>query len=374
MSDDYDEIAVETPEALAEVAASEADMITIARALVGGPAAQEDIWALLAAPRKMPLKIGPTCEALLEDTLRHVWVAIWQRGGVRPDAAVKGGSVARGRLWERHTPVELPFSSASVELLRWLAGAAFAAPASTIAELPARPLTVGDQVLVYLTLDAAKQTPAAKVIAKQPFVRGAALAWLGFPAAFAGVTPTPAFDSLVQGVGAIVVECLRPELGRRWHAGELAKRALTDPEALIALGATQDAVLEGFMNAAAAKGRRDLASFVIDAAAPLLAKNLGPQPSTLDAGSTLAARARARLAAGALARAVVRWADWDQQHRGVRFIDDDYAAAQLLLERFEAIGTAGVGRAQAWLADLAALAPTPGSTPAAEPANIGSQP
>lgn len=381
--DDYEEIDIaeasppdEDYEEPALVAQSEADMLTMARALVGGPAAQDDIWALLCAPRKMPPKIGPTCADLLEDTLCHAWAALWQRGGAAPDASIRNGAVVRGRLWERHDTPVLPFTAAAVDLLRWLAGVSFAAPASTIPELPKRELALGDQVLVYLALDAAKATPALRVIAAQPFVRACPLAWLAFPASFAGKTPVPAFDSLVTGVGAIVVEALRLELGKRWHAGELTKRAMTDPDQLIALGATQDAVLEGFMAAASKAGRRDLCTFVLDAAAPLLARNLSPQPGVLDSSATLANRAKARIAAGALARAVVRWGEWDQQHRGIRFIDDDYAAAQLLLERFEPIGASGVTRAQVWLSDLAALAPTPEPPPSqdAARANIGGQP
>jgi hypothetical protein len=107
-----------------------------------------------------------------------------------------------------------------------------------------------------------------------------------------------------------------------------------------------------------ARRRRDLAGFVLDAAAPLLARNLAPTPAQLDSNTTLAVRAQARIAAGSLLRAVVRWSDWDQQHRGVRFIDDDYAAAQLLLERFESIGAQGAARAAHWLSDLASLVPT----------------
>jgi hypothetical protein len=52
---------------------------------------------------------------------------------------------------------------------------------------------------------------------------------------------------------------------------------------------------------------------------------------------------------------VIRWNDWDQEHRGVRFIDDDYARAQQLLAKFERIGSAGVDRVASWLSDLSAL-------------------
>ena len=363
-----------------QVAASEQDLIMMARTLIMGPAAPYDLWGLLCASRPVAPKIGPTCAALLEDTLRHAWRALWIRSGARPGASIvapaappaaspaagawggtgpRAGETVRGRLWERHAPAPLPFTSASVELLRWLVATPFAAPASTLKPLPAMPLELGDQLLVYLALDAARATPAMRVLAVQPFVRVAPLAWLGHGSALAarGAAP-PSFDALTHGTGAIIVEALTGELARRWHAVELAKRAMFEPEPLIELGAAQDLALEGFMASCDAARRRDLALFVVDAAAPLIARNLVPTPALLDPSTTLAVRAKARLAAGALLRAVARWGEWDRQHRGVRFIDDDYAAAQLLLERFEAIGTAGLERTAHWLAKLASLVPT----------------
>jgi hypothetical protein len=218
-------------------------------------------------------------------------------------------------------------------------------------------MTIGDQVMVYLALDAAAGTPAQAAIAAQPFVRAAPLAWLGFADQLGGAE-VPALDCLCADAGALVVEALAGELARRWRAVELSKRAIAAPDVLIALGAAQDAVLGGFMAACDRHGRRDLAGFVIDAAAPLLARGIAPVPARLHATATLANRAAARLAAGALLRGVSRWAAWDQAHRGVRFLDDDYPATQLLLARFEAIQAAGAARAAAWLAELAALTPT----------------
>jgi hypothetical protein len=365
MTDEFDAEELEAADLveIPQVAASEHDIIMMARTLVMGPAAQDDIWQLLCASRPVAPKIGQTCAALLEDTLRHAWRALWLRGGARSSAWIgtgaRAGTAVRGRLWERHAPVPLPFTSASLELLRWLVATPFAAPPSTLTPLPARPLAVGDQLLVYLTLDAARATPALRVLADQPFIRAAPLAWLGHAGALGrrGAT-APSFGSLTEGVGAIVVEALSGELARRWHAAELGKRAMFEPALLLELGAAQDQTLTGFMASCDAARRRDLASFVIDAAAPLLARNLPPTPAQLDPNTTLATRATARIAAGALLRAVVKWGEWDQLHRGVRFIDDDYAAAQLLLERFETIGASGVARATHWLSDLASLVPT----------------
>ncbi|HWO23222.1 MAG TPA: hypothetical protein VNO30_30985 [Kofleriaceae bacterium] len=381
---DAEELDVDDLEEIPQVAASEHDLIMMARTLVMGPAAQDDIWTLLCAARPCAPQIGPTCAALLEDTLRHAWRALWMRGGARPAASISISAAAppappaapgapawasassrtvtitRGRLWERHAPAPLPFTSASLVFLRWLVATPFAAPASTLTQLAAMPLSIGDQLLVYLALDAARTTPAVRVLAAQPFVRAAPLAWLGHAHALArrGAAP-PSFGPLTEGVGAIVVEALAGELARRWYAVELGKRAMFEPEPLLDLGAAQDQTLTGFMTACEAAARRDLAAFVLDAAAPLLLRNVMPAPLQLDPNTTLAVRAQARLAAGSLVRAVVRWGEWDGLHRGVRYFDDDYPAAQLLLERFETIGPTGLGRARHWLTELASLVPSP---------------
>ncbi|HEU0030193.1 MAG TPA: hypothetical protein VFQ53_06165 [Kofleriaceae bacterium] len=347
------EIEAGEPE-LPQVAQSEHDMIMMARALVAGQDSNEDIWSLLCASRSVAPKIGPTSASLLEDTLGQVWRALWQRGGTRPRASYTG---QRGRLWERYQPVPLEFSAMTLQLLRWLVATPFSAPASTLKPLPAGKLTVGDQVMVYFALDAARATPALRVIATQPFVQAAPLAWLGFAPYMIG-GKVPAFDSLVHGAGAIVIEALSDELARRWQAEEVAKRSITDPSELIALGTAQDAVLGGFLDACDRAKRRDLAAFLLDAASPLLDRNVVPAPTALDPSAPLSTRAQARTSAGALLRAIVRWNDWDQQHRGVRYFDDDYQSAQLLLGRFERIGAPGVAKAQGWLADLAALAPS----------------
>jgi hypothetical protein len=358
--DDLDEIdddQIEDVTEIAQLAASEAELVTLARAIVAGADSGEDMWALLCRGRNLPKKIGPTCERLLEDTFGKVWLALWHRGGTKPRASLTG---TRGRLWERYQPVPLEFSPASLHFLRWLVATPFSAPQSTLTLLHAMPVTLGDQVLVYFTLDAARDTPALRVIAQQPFVRNVALAWLGFSSELAGAA-IPAFESLVTGAGPVVVEALAEELAKRWQAAELAKRSQLDPDALIALGEAQDRVLGSFMSACDSARRRDLAGFVLDAATPLIERNLSPAPMKLDPSSPLSTRAQARIAAGSLLRALVRWADWDMQHRAIRYIDDDYQLAQLMLARFEKIGTPGVGRVQAWLADLAALTsmPTP---------------
>ena len=353
---------------LPAVAASEHDLLMLARGLIEGDTAE--VCALLYRSRELPPAISTTCAELLGDTLAHVWPALWRRGGTRPEpggqagASFEGGGAGRGRIWERHAPVGLGFSATTLRLLRWLLATPLATSVANLPMLAAEPLAVGDQVMVYLALDAAAGSPAQTAIAAQPLVRAAPLAWLGFAELFRGGAP-PALGSLCRGAGAIVVESLTGELARHWRTVELSKRAIEAPERLIALGAAQDATLGGFMAACDRYHRRELAGFVIDAVAPLLARGIAPMPARLDPKATLASRSAARVAAGALLRGVMTWARWDEAHRGVRFIDDDYAMAQRLLARFEVIQATGAARAAAWLGELAALAPTTAVPPAA---------
>lgn len=351
---ELDDDQIEEVSPLPSVAQSEADILMMARALVAGPDSNDDIWALLCASRQVAPKIGTTCEELLSDTLAQSWRALWQRGGTKPRVSHVG---KRGRLWERYEPTDLKFSAQSLQFLRWLVTTPFSAPASTLKGLPAAKLELGDQLLVYFALDAARATPALRVIAQQPFVHSAPLAWLGF-APYMVSGKVPSFDSLTTGAGPIIVEALSEELARRWQAGEVAKRSMTDPAELSAMGIAQDEVLNGFLDACDKRGRRDLAGFVIDAVLPLLERNIIPAPGQLDPTAPLSVRASARASAGSLLRALVRWSEWDQQHRGVRFIDDNYQSAQVLLARFEKIGSAGVARVQGWIYDLSSLAPT----------------
>ncbi len=352
--DDEEVIEIEADEPIEDqlVAASEADLLVMARTLLAPQT--HDAWSTLCRTRKLPPMIGETCERILAATLAQTWVALWRRGGTQPRPALDG---RRARAWQ-HEPAELEFSPTTMHLLRWLVATPLGAPASTLDRLAASPMTIGDQVLIYLALECASTTPAITGIARQPLVRACPLAWLGFAHLFEEAPPDKVdFDTLMHGPGAHVVDALGGEIARRWFQVELGKRAVTSPDALVALGAAQDGVLERFMAAADKRRRRDLAMFVLDAAQPSFARNIAPLPGQLDPSTSLSTRTRARIAAGSLLRAVERWGGWDNEHRGVRFIDDDYATAQIMLARFERISSAGVERAQLWLSELAALAP-----------------
>ena len=354
MSDEVELEIVEETDALPLVAASESELIMMARALVQPRA--HDTWAYLAGTRAMPDSIGPSCEALLAEALEQIWPALWRRDGAAPRTSIRDGGVVRGRIWERYPVTPLVFTPATLALLRWLVGSPLAM-GNLASDLGAKDLSIGDQVAIYLALDLADDSAPQRVIARQAMVHRAPLAWLGFAHLMTGEPPD--FTPLVTGAGAIVVDALGTELATRWRIAELAKRGLDNPDELLAFGRAQSQTLDAFMAACDKAGRRDLAGFVLDAARPLLGRNVSPAPQLLDPTKPLSTRSEARLAAGGLLRGVRRWAAWDEQHRGVRFIDDGYDAAQFLLARFEPIGRTGSDVAAQLLSELAGLGPTP---------------
>ena len=75
----------------------------------------------------------------------------------------------------------------------------------------------------------------------------------------------------------------------------------------------------------------------------------------LDPEASLRERSEARQQAGALFRAVQRLEQWDQLHRGTRFIDDGYEAAQAMVKDWERLGPAGFRAAEQVVAELEAL-------------------
>lgn len=342
------------------VAASEAEIVQMARALTAPQA--HDVWTLLASSRSMPPKVGPTCARLVGDAIEQIWPALWRREGARFGASIRDGKVIRGRGWERNPPSPLEFSPFTLALLRWLVEVPLAAGAAP--ELAAQPVAIGDQVVAYLALSVATETPAQLSIARFSKVAVTPLVWLGFAQVLPGEPPEARdWDELVTGPGAVVIEALQVDLAKRWRTIELTKRTITEPDTLIALGGAQDKTLLAFMAACSRAGRRDLAGFVIDAMLPLLDRQVAPFPNELDRTKPLSTRTAARKASGALLRGLDTWLQWDREHRGIRFLDDDYEASQLLLTRFEkALRNGADVLVPTWLAELASLAPASSAT------------
>jgi hypothetical protein len=329
---------------LRRVAQSEYDLLTVARSIVGeGSFATID--PIVHIGRKLPDKVGPTAMRLLEETLaRGVVLELARRGGWRPMQHVSGpGPTAQpARLWERHAaPPPIPFSPRSLKVLRFLSS-------GQKGELPAElPLSLGDELTIYLALDLLHSGSAAQTLAEQPLVRASRLAWLGFYDVLVrhempqrGLLDPSAFAPFVTGPGAIVLEALQQDLARRTLEVERGKKEIRKLETMTSLGAVQGETLGSFMDAADKAGRRDLAGFLLEAGAKLLARPVPPSAwiERLELIGALSAKTAGARAAGALLRVLGRWQKWDEDHRSVRFIDDGYDASQLLLRKYEQLG------------------------------------
>jgi hypothetical protein len=348
---------------LSRVARSEADLITVARALGGGLSAGA-VEPLLREARPMAERLGPTAMGLLKQTLaRGAVLELCRRGGWRPARHLVEGKPVAGRLWERRGPPELRFTAAGYQLLRWLVASPLAVPAQC------RPLKhrgatgLGDELLLYLACDLATRCPGCEpALGRSPLVRGSALCWLGFPDLLGAEGPPeeqalgPAWDRLI-GEGMVLVEALQQDLARRWVTLERAKRRLSRLTPMINAGESQHRVLTSFAAALERAERRDLLGFVIEAAARLLHHRPGASAwiGGIARRGTLVRRQRAFRAAGALLAGLELPRRWVEQARAVRFFDDEYQASQLLLQQWEQLGEGGLAHAQLLFQRLAAL-------------------
>jgi hypothetical protein len=207
-----------------------------------------------------------------------------------------------------------------------------------------RDLTIGDRLVLFYGYEVLRAGPADPVkLREMPQFPRHALCRVAFPDDFSGVRPglEPDYSPWIGGSGACVLEALQPYLAARWVALERQKLAIIDPSQMIALGRVREETLEAFLNAVDGAGRRDLARFLLSAAATLLgdAHARGPRAwvGSLDLGGLrVAERAEAHRAALGFLRTLGRLQAWERQARGVGYFDEGYAASQLWKADWEA--------------------------------------
>jgi len=286
----------------------------------------------------------PTCLSrgavrLAQDALARGCVHLLAaRGGWRRERHLRGGAVAEGRLWQRTPPADLAlrFSRHSLEFL--IRVTAYRPGDKEPAwQPPAGELTPADLLLLYFAHQGLRQGAdslgAPELRRRPPFVQHG-LCWMAYPEDYAAAPAAarPDFAPWTAGPGAAMLEALQPELEERWLAVEAGKARLTDPAAMRALGQSQERVLAAFLDALEKAGRRDLARFLVRAAARLLGPHAhaGMWTGGLALGGMrLADRAATYQAALAFVRALDRLEAWERRARGVGYFDEDYAAAQL---------------------------------------------
>ncbi len=327
----------------------EADLVRLARAIVSPSAEYAEVERLLCAVRTPPAQLGPTARRTLEDTLaKGVVLSFARLGGWRNEEG--------GRLWEREK--ELPglhFSGATVALLQWLMRANLLEREPVALKLN-RPL-FGDELMMVLTLRLVSGTPCEHAVASQAPFRSSVLCWLFFPGVLARVGPLT--GKLVLQLAhdkpyAFVLDAWQSLLAQQYARLEREKCDAVAPDELTRIGVAQEQVLDALLGALQAIKRRDLATFLVEAALlalPSLQKG-GDLVAHLSLTTPLRERGEARKAAGAFLRALGRLRAWDAEHRAVRFFEDDYAQAQRLVRDWERLGDAGFRQAERLLKEL----------------------
>jgi hypothetical protein len=296
----------------------------------------EQALPILLERHERPACLSRAAAELVQDALAKGCVQILAReGGWRRVRHLRGDRVASGRLWDRTPPDGLGLAYSS-HALEFLIGLTADDPLDSASRwrTDAADLTVGDRLLVFLALDAMRETEVGRALRGWQAVAGDGLCRLAFPDDFADNQGDgrPDVAAWTSGVGACVVEALQPMLARRWMDLERAKGRIVVAGSMQGLGREQGRVLDAFLDAIDAAGRRDLARFLLVAAAGLLREGATATGwvGSLDlAGLRMADRAEVGRAATAMLARFDRLRRWDQEARGVGFLDEGYAASQL---------------------------------------------
>ncbi len=284
------------------------------------------------------------------------------RGGWRDERFLRKDKPASGRLWQRTPPEDLGlvFSRHSMDFLIWIT-AARPGDKQPSWQPHHDQLTHGDLLLLFFAHEGLRDTVeglgAPNLRKRAPYMHHA-LCWLAYPEDFtqAPNEAHPSFAPWIKGVGACILEALQPDLTARWIHVESGKERIEQPPLMRALGTAQDRILDAFLSAVEKVNRRDLARFLLKAAAHLLGPHAHPgmwTGSLQMGGQRLADRAATYQAGVALLRHMNRLAGWTRWARSCGYLDEDYHAAQLWLADWEQFqGDDLVGRAQTIIRNL----------------------
>lgn len=280
---------------------------------------------------------------LVQDSLAKGCVLHLTRiGGWRNDRFLRDGQPNRGRVWDR-SPLEeraLRFTGHVVEFLMW---AASERVHETNVPWDASGLTAADELFFWLAFDQCRTDPdVADAMRVKSAFRDNPLCWLAFPGEMPAGSEPPSFEPCFTGLRAAILECLQPELTRRWLRSERSKGHIGDWGAMRNQGRAEFAALSGFLEAARAASRLDLARFVLNVNTTLFRGEL--QPIFWTGGlqgsgpGRLADRLDTQRAALAVPRQMDTLAAWEEAARGIGYFDDGYAASQMYKQEWEESG------------------------------------
>jgi hypothetical protein len=254
----------------------------------------------------------------------------------------------------------LRFSPHSVDWLLWLT----AQRPDDIASLPTLPpdrLTPTDQLLLFLSYSALRDSEFTLHLRLIPAVAANSLIRLAYPDDFVTATATPQFDSSFRGVSVAILECHEYWLADRWIDIERHKREIGDWPALAALGHEQERILIAFSAAAESFGRPDLMRFLLRVAEAVLPVDASKDHFCGGLQGTGPAKLAERIdvlrSAVAVPRNLLRLRDWERRARSIGYLDEGYAIAQSWLSDWERFGGDELAqRAERVIAEIEPLA------------------
>ncbi|MDY3559594.1 hypothetical protein R5W23_000588 [Gemmata sp. JC673] len=364
------------PEGPRQVTKFEFNLLRILRFLVRHFPADQGLQLVRTATTK-PECISAGAVELVKDTLKKAFVLFLTRaGGWRNDKYLRDGQPLGGRVWDR-IPLDertLEFSRPVLDFLFWLT--AEKVHESKVAwDAAPKALTPADELFFALSFDAVRADPDVlavmrrkDVVARNPFC------WLLAPQDAAdpdaAKPAVPDFAGVCQGQRAVLLECLQRELTHRWVKTERDKGQLADWKKMRVQGNAEFATLRGFLQAAEAARRTDLARFVLRTNAQVLQSDLTPVFWTGGLQGSgpqrLADRLETQRAALAVPRQMEILETWQERARYVGYFDDDYQASQMWKADWEAVsGDRVAARARAAVEMLEPLrGPVAGAAPA----------
>jgi hypothetical protein len=335
------------PEGPRQVSKFEFNLLRILRFLVGHFPPDQGLQLVRTAISRPECLSGGAVD-LVKDTLGKASILFLTRaGGWRNDKYLRNNAPVPGRVWDR-VPLDersLQFSRPVLDFLLWLTAEKVHETKQAWDAAP-KALTPADELFFCLAFDAIRSDPDVLAVLrrKDAFTRNP-FCWLVAPGDVAdpdAAKPlTPDFAPLFAGQRAVLLECLQTHLTHRWLRGERAKGQIGDWRKMRQQGVAEFAALRGFVQAAEAARRTDLARFVLRTNAAVLQSDLTPVFWTGGLQGSgpprLADRLETQRAALAMPRQMEILEGWQERARFVGYFDEDYAASQLWKTEWEAV-------------------------------------
>lgn len=331
--------------------AAEADLLTLVSVALG-VADPAPLRGLLVEPRRAPERLSRSAARIYGELLAKGTVAALAREG-----GWRGGAPGE-RLWERRDRPVLAFGPGLFGFLCGLLRAPLADGGRRCVGSGGT-LTPAEEVILAGLLERARGLDCARALWLHPTVRSSpllVLLYAGELGAAAGLESVPRLRPaehvpLLVGVRSWAVGA--------WLSAEAAKGAVDAPEVLRRVGEAQGRALDAFFEAVGGRlEHRGAAGFLVEFGARWQdcagsgGSGLELQPWRLRVDTPLAERVAARRAALAPWRALLRLRAWDEEHRAVRFFEDDAPAARALVEAWAADGPRAFAAAERRIQEL----------------------